>query len=101
MRKYFPFETVVTGTMKAYQNLLGLDIEEIELTDAWTSNLSLFSVSVDGTYRGRFYLDLFPREGKYNHACCAGVPRYNCDSTAVMICNFEKERGLTFSEVET
>jgi thimet oligopeptidase len=102
MRKYFPFQNVVNGTMKAYQKLLNLEIKEEPMIDAWVSSLSQFSVSVDGVRRGIFYLDLFPRKGKYGHACCAGVPRYKeNESTAVMVCNFEKERGLNFGEVET
>lgn len=70
IRKYFPLPVVVEGTLGIYQELLGLKFTEIPEFDRWHPEVRLFDV-VDasmGTRMGHFYLDLHPRDGKYNHA---------------------------------
>ena len=50
--------------------MFGLEFSEIEDFDSWHEDVRLF-VMVDtetGEEIGRFYLDLFPREGKFSHA---------------------------------
>ena len=88
--------------MKAYQQLLGLIIKEIPVKNGWSNNILLYQVYQKDKLIGEFYLDLFPRKGKYSHACCLGIPHWeNNISTAVIICNFEENNGLSFDEVET
>jgi Zn-dependent oligopeptidase len=64
--------------------------------------MSLFLVSSSSNTIGYFYLDLFPRNGKYGHA--AVFPCINkSESTvpvAAMACNFAKD-FMTFDELET
>jgi len=61
---------------------------------------------------GRFYLDLFPRPNKYNHAACFGLRSGRLHGTgyqlpeAALVCNFprptaEKTSLLPHGEVET
>mmetsp|Transcript_32285 Transcript_32285/g.69109 ORF Transcript_32285/g.69109 Transcript_32285/m.69109 type:complete len:724 (+) Transcript_32285:237-2408(+) len=70
IRKYFPCTVVVDGTLEIYQDLLGLKFTEIKEFDTWHPQVRLFVVhdSATGEKIGYFYLDLHPREGKYNHA---------------------------------
>lgn len=70
IRRYFPLPVVVDGTLAIYQELLGLKFVEIENFDRWHSEVRLFVVYDVATSerQGHFYLDLHPRDGKYNHA---------------------------------
>ena len=70
VKKYFPVDKVIEGTMKVYQKVLGVTFTEVPNPDTWHKDARLFRVndSASGEETGYFYLDLFPREGKYNHA---------------------------------
>jgi len=70
IRKYFPCPLVVEGTLSIYQELLGLKFTEINEFDTWHKDVRLFVVhdAATGEGQGHFYLDLHPRDGKYNHA---------------------------------
>lgn len=70
IRRYFPLPVVVDGTLEIYQELLGLKFTEIPEFDRWHADVRLFVVHDAATKdcMGHFYLDLHPREGKYNHA---------------------------------
>ena len=52
-----------------YQNIFGLKFERVEPPYKWVGDLQLYAVSdaKTGEPLGLFYLDMFPREGKYNH----------------------------------
>lgn len=70
VKKYFPVDRVVEGTMKVYQRVLGLRFTEVPSPDVWHKEVRLFRINDSRTDReiGYFYLDLFPRQGKYSHA---------------------------------
>ncbi|XP_067121537.1 thimet oligopeptidase-like [Centruroides vittatus] len=73
LREYFPLPTVTKGLLNIYQELLSLEFAEIKNPVVWHPDVQLFSV-VDAENKnllGYFFLDLFPREGKYPHACVA------------------------------
>jgi thimet oligopeptidase len=68
--KYFPLPAVLDGMFGLTSEMFGLEYVEIEDFDRWHQDVQLFA-TVDkesGEEIGRFYLDLFPREGKYGHA---------------------------------
>lgn len=49
-------------------------MDRIEYEDIWFKDVKTYSVQTkDGTYRGIFFLDLYPRDGKYTHACCENI----------------------------
>lgn len=96
VRPYFPLEVVLEGTFKMYQQVLGLRFEEVQGAHVWHEDVRLFNVynaeltedeakelpEEDRFERpglvGQFYIDLFPRAGKYSHAACFGlVPGHN------------------------
>src|SRR6184192_4529342 len=69
LRAYFPFQKVLDGMFNIYQSIFGLTFEKIAAPYKWIDDLQLYMVtdSSTGEPLGMFYLDMFPREGKFNH----------------------------------
>ncbi|MBP6507480.1 MAG: Zn-dependent oligopeptidase [Opitutaceae bacterium] len=69
LRVYFPYEAVLRGMFGIYQDIFGLKFTEVEPPYTWAPGVKLFVVEDSATKEllGQFYLDMFPREGKYNH----------------------------------
>ncbi|UYV67344.1 THOP1, partial [Cordylochernes scorpioides] len=70
LRKYFPLQALTQRLLDIYQLVLGLQFAEQEGAEVWHPDVRMFSVSdsTSGELLGYFFMDLFPREGKYNHA---------------------------------
>jgi thimet oligopeptidase len=70
VREYFPADLVVEQMLGVYQKLLGVRFREIPGGLTWHPDAKLFEI-VDaggGPPLGYFYMDLYPRDGKYSHA---------------------------------
>ena len=69
LRNFFPFQKVLDGMFAIYQNIFGLKFEKITAPYKWVDDLQLYMVSDSSTGEplGMFYLDMFPRDGKFNH----------------------------------
>ena len=115
LRVYFPYQRVLEGMFTIYQSIFGLKFEPIEAPYKWIDDLQLYAVSdaKTGEPLGLFYLDMFPREGKYNHFAQFGIVegkllvdgKYQRPACAV-VCNFpppSKDRPslLSHQDVET
>jgi thimet oligopeptidase len=115
LRVYFPYQRVLEGMFNIYQRIFGLKFEPVEPPYKWVGDLQLYAVSdaKSGEPLGLFYLDMFPREGKYNHFAQFGIidgkqladGRYQ-RPTVALICNFpspakDKPSLLAHTDVET
>jgi thimet oligopeptidase len=115
LRAYFPFQKVLDGMFNIYQNIFGLRFEKIVAPYKWIDDLQLYLVtdSATGEPLGMFYLDMFPREGKFNHFAQFDVisgkllpdGKYQ-RPTVALLCNFppgtaDKPSLLTHQDVET
>jgi thimet oligopeptidase len=115
LRVYFPYDKVLQGMFDIYQTIFGLKIGRLEAPAKWVDDLQLFGVAdaETGEPLGLFYLDMFPREGKYNHfAQFTLIDGKRLPSgvyqrpTVALICNFpppskDQPSLLSHSEVET
>ncbi len=68
--EYFPLDSVLDGMFDLVQETFGLDFREVPDPDVWHPDARLFAIhdATTGEELAHFYLDLFPREGKYGHA---------------------------------
>jgi thimet oligopeptidase len=97
LRAYFPYQATLEGMFAIYQKIFGLKFTQIDPPYAWAAGVQLYLVadSATGTPIGAFYLDMFPRDGKFNHFACfpqktGGVladGRYDLPVVA-LLCNF-------------
>jgi len=115
LRDFFPFQKVVDGMFNIYQSIFGLKFEKIEAPYKWVDDLQLYMVTdaASGEPLGMFYLDMFPREGKFNHFAEFGIisgkqlvdGKYQRPVCA-LLCNFpppsaDKPSLMTHADVET
>ncbi|HEY4607039.1 MAG TPA: M3 family metallopeptidase [Acidimicrobiia bacterium] len=113
--EYFPLDSVLSGMFDLVQETFGLEFREVPVPDVWHPDVRLFAVhdAAGGEELAHFYLDLFPREGKYGHA--AEFPMISSrrledgsyqNPVCAMVANFTKPTAsapslLQHSEVET
>src|SRR2546423_6410869 len=115
LRDFFPFQKVLEGMFNIYQSIFGLKFEKIAAPYKWIDDLQFYMVTdaTTGEPLGMFYLDMFPREGKFNRF--AEFPiisgkllpdgKYQ-RPVAALLCNFpppsaDKPSLMTHSDVET
>lgn len=119
VQEYFPLESLLPKLLGTFEDIFQLKIEEIELMkhQTWHESVKCYAVydKTNNEILGHFYIDLYPRDGKYGHAAAFPLKSAyisTCDvpirSTPVsaMVCNFtrptkDKPSLLTFGEVNT
>lgn len=99
IKEYFPIEVVTKALLEIYQEILGFRFEEVEKPYVWHEDVQLFSVcdKDSNDFIGHFYLDLYPRDGKYTHAAAFPLQPTGIKSdgsrqhpAAAMVANFSK-----------
>ncbi len=115
LRVYFPFQRTLEGMFAIYQRIFGLKFDKITAPYKWIDDLQLYLVSdaATGQPLGMFYLDMFPRDGKFNHFAQFDIiggkllpdGKYQ-RPTVALLCNFppaskDKPSLLSHSDVET
>lgn len=115
VREYFSLTRVIAEMLKIFEQVLGLKFrqvpdafqrglvwhEDVTLWEVWNSPEALAAFPEDSEFVGHFYLDLFPRPGKYTHAACwdlqPGNVLYDGKTrqfpVAGMVANFTKPTG--------
>lgn len=100
VREFFPLDHVTNELLAMYQELLSLKFTEISQPHVWHKQVRMFAVHDARPHRaghlvGHFYLDLFPRQGKYGHAACFTLQQSCVNSAgarelpaAAMVANF-------------
>ena len=90
VRPYFEYGRVKEAILELCSELFGLAFTKVD-DPLWHPAVETYDVTVDGGHAGRISLDMFPREGKYDHAACFSyrpgvggkqLPHY------VLVCNF-------------
>ena len=115
LRQYFPYERCLQGLFQICETIFGIEITEIENPTLWDPSVALYVVTDSETEKplGLFYLDPFPREGKFNHFAKFGIisgaeladGTYQ-RPTVALVCNFpapmeNQPSLLTFTDVES
>lgn len=115
LRVYFPYAQTLQGMFDIYQSIFGVTFLRLDPPSKWVDDLQLFGVTdaETGEPLGLFYLDMFPREGKYNHFAQFGIiegkrlpgGQYQ-RPTVALVCNFPPSSKdapslLSHADVET
>ena len=71
IKEYFPSQVVIDGMLELFGNLFGITFEPANIP-TWHPDVKAFAIKdkADGHLVAYFYMDLYPREGKYKHAAC-------------------------------
>jgi thimet oligopeptidase len=92
IRQYFSLDTVLDALQYIWKLFFGFDIS-VTKTSLWADDIYRLDV-VDGKkLLGYIYLDLFPRKGKYGHACCSSIKKKHKDdniAASIVLCNFTR-----------
>ena len=90
-RPYFPFESVKQGLFDVTSRLFGVTYKRIENANVWHPSVEAYEIREGDKLIGRFFLDLHPRAGKFNHAAQFGIRTGAAGvqlPEAALICNF-------------
>jgi thimet oligopeptidase len=105
LRKYFPTHAALDYTLLVAQKLYGVKFEEVKVP-VWHPDVRYFDVrdAKTGEFISGFYLDLFPREGKFSHAAAWGVRGSSRVAgrtpVSALVTNFNRD-GLNQTELRT
>lgn len=98
LSEYFPLERVRAGVEKIYQDLLGVRFVKANIP-VWHPDVEAYEVRDQSTGEliGHYFLDLYPRPGKYGHAAAFPLTLAHTGgtSTVALVCNFPKPTATT------
>ncbi|GIX31961.1 MAG: Zn-dependent oligopeptidase [Porticoccaceae bacterium] len=107
LRRYFPYRRVEAGVLGLAESLFGVEVRPIS-APVWHPAVSAYELREGERTLGRFYLDMHPRPGKYQHAATflyrTGIAGRQLPE-AVLVCNFpggdDPLAPLEFDDVRT
>ena len=114
IKEYFPSQVVIDGMLDLFGGVFGITFEPVDIP-VWHPDVKAFKIKDKASDElvAYFYMDLYPREGKYKHAACFGLVEgeekqdgtYQIPFVAI-VANLNKPSGdtpslLKHSEVET
>lgn len=103
LRAYYNYPQVKQGMLDLTAALFAVTFKPAPNTEVWHETVECFEMYEDGALRGRFYLDMHPRDGKYSHAAqfplITGIKGVRVPEAA-LVCNFPEpdENGLALME---
>lgn len=106
VRNQFPTEPTVAWMLKVTSTLYGVEFVPNALLPKWHPEVRGYDVYdvQSGSYLSSFYLDLFPRDGKYKHAAAFAVRSVSLleerTPVSVLVTNFSRD-GFSQDELET
>jgi len=108
LRPYFEYTRVKRGVMDLTASLFGLTYRRVLDAPVWHPEVEVWDVYEGAERRGRFYLDMHPRPGKYTHAAQWDLAVGRAGKSlpeGVLTCNFPRPGArpalLQHSEVRT
>ena len=107
LRQYFSYGHVKQGIFELIENLFEVQFKPWQ-TGVWHDSVEAWELWDGDLLIGRFYLDMHPRQGKYQHAAMFPTQTGLRDvqvPVATLVCNFpglnSKTEKMEFSQVET
>jgi thimet oligopeptidase len=95
VRPYFPYREVEKGLLDITAEMYGIEYKPAADAQVWHQDVRAFDVMKSGQKIGRIFLDMHPREGKYQHAAQftlrSGVKGQQLPE-GVLVCNFPNPR---------
>jgi thimet oligopeptidase len=104
IREYFQYSRVKTGIFQLTEELFNVEIRPWN-TEVWHDSVEAFELVQGDVVLGQFYLDMHPRDNKYNHAAAFtiqdGITGRQLPIKA-LVCNFPSgENLMEHGQVET
>ncbi len=91
VRPYFAYDRVRDGILSTTEMLFGVQIKRSDAGSPWHGSVECYDVFEGDRPVARFYLDMFPRDGKFKHAAMfqmrSGVEG-GALPEAALVCNF-------------
>jgi thimet oligopeptidase len=91
LRAYYNYPEVKAGILDLCSTLFGVEFKRILDAPVWEPSVERYEMYENGELKGRFYLDMHPRDGKYSHAAqfplVTGIEGRQVPE-AVLVCNF-------------
>lgn len=106
VRAQFPTDPTIAWMMQVTSTLYGVNFKPNKALPVWQADVRGYDVfdTASGKYLSSFYLDLFPRDGKYKHAAAFPVRGVSLAGgrtpVSVLVTNFSRD-GFNQAELET
>ncbi len=113
LRHFFTYQRSLNGVFAVYEHLFSINIYPVKGFYTWDPSVTLYAVYDQSTQKplGLFYLDMFPREGKYSYFAQFDITpgrskQRDRRPVVSLVCNFDPATDdapslLSLSHVET